>query len=812
MFTGCFSTRHLNDGEQLLVKNTIYVNGKKNGSFSGQDEEFSTFIKQRPNRKIIGMFRFHLWLYNVVSEKKMNKQMERMRSKLKRKNDNIKEKNIRRIAKGKSEKSLKTYKPAWREKWRTIVGEAPVILDTLRTDATTKQIENYLFKKGYFDANADYSLKKKFLSKKKIKVNYHIESGNAYIISNFHQNMNDSIINSVVDELRNSGKIPNHLNQRIDIDQLDNERQIITNELNNLGFYEFNKEYISYQIDTSQVNKTAEVKQTLNFPKRRDVLEDSVKTFPHSIFKITKAKISIEPSVKSSETTIESQINGFEFNYIADKKVLSEYEILRNILFELNETYNQELVTQTRKRLSSMGLFEYVQVIFSKEDENSHERYQNLHCEIKLKLLKKQTLSAESKGTYTNGNYGIEGELSYINRNLFKGGEKLKLSVAGGLQTQQSFTSQDTSKLTDFNQLNSLEEAFNTFEIGPQIEFTLPRLIFFNNAFKNVDYTQTRFKVRTNYQRTPDYIRNIDELTYGYDWSIGKNTFLADVAEISFVDIDITNEEFNQNIFSRSDLFLANSFIDHVIVGSRFRYKYFTTTKRGKFYLDSYVEGVGNLLKLGYELAKVDTNANGNHEFLGIQFAQFVKLQTELRYHYHLSKSNDLAFRLNGGLGIPFKNSNYALPFERSFFIGGPNSLRAWKARTIGPGTYTTQERTFDKIGDIILEGNAEYRFEMTNTLEGAFFIDAGNIWLYDPNSTRIGGSFNPTTFVSEIALGSGFGLRFDFTYFLLRFDFSVPMKTPYLPIGQRWIFEERTTEEDEHFTPQLSFGIGYPF
>ncbi len=804
LLTGCFSTRHLVEDEKLLVKNKLVVEG----NLPSDAEPLESFIKQKPNRKIVGIFRFHLFLYNTVSEKRMNRQTARRKEKLERKNTKISDKNILRKAQGKKEKELKEYKLSWREKWRNIVGEPPVILDTNLTSTTASQFKNYLFKKGYFDATVNYKVSNRFLSKKKVKVTYHVLPNTPYTVTSYEENIADSLINQTVQQLKNSGVISNWNNQRLDIEHLDNERQIISDKLHQIGFYDFNKEFFTYQIDTNATAKTAKLRLLLNQPKRRDVLQDSVSVFPHRIYTINSIKIYVEGGTLKVPNPISTNVNGHEFFYYGDNKVLSELEILRAILFDINSVYNIDLVTQTRKRLSSIGLFEYVQIVFQKD--NGTERFGVLNCEIRLKLLKKQTISAESRGTYTNGNYGIEGGLSYTNRNLFRGGEKLKLSVGGGLQTQQSFTSTETSGITNFSN-EFLEETFNTFEIGPKLEFFLPRMLFFNKAFKRLDFTQTRISANVNWQRTPDYTRNLEEYTFGYDWSIGNHKFFLDALQISFVDIEITNPIFRDSILSRSDLFFVNSFIDHAIIGSRLRYKYLTTTFRGKLFFDTYLEGVGNVLHEIYDALDVQRNPQGNYNFLGIQFAQFVKLQTELRYHYNISKGNDLAFRFNSGLGIPFRNSNYALPFEKSFFIGGPNSLRAFKARTLGPGTYTTGQRTFDKIGDIILEGNAEYRFEFSNTLEGAFFVDAGNIWLYDQNSARVGGSFNPSTFISEVAIGSGFGLRFDLTYFLLRFDLAVPFKVPYLPIGERWIFQEQTVT-GSHFIPQLTFGIGYPF
>lgn len=783
----------------MLVKNKLIINDNKKISKSDLEE----YIKQKPNRKIFGYYRFHLALYNAVSQEKVDKKTELKKEKLIEKNNRIDVKNQKRTEKGKSLKVHKEYKPHWREKWKTIVGEKPSVYDSTATVSSSKQMKLFLFKSGYYDAIDTSYTKKPFLSKKKIKIIYKLTPKDPYIIQSYQYVLPDVQIETLVDFLIVGKKIGNKEGTIIDIDKLDKEREIISTELNNSGFYNFNKEYFSFQIDTNQVKHTADVKLILNSPKSRDLFQDSVKIEEHKQYTVESVKINVIGGGINSNDELLLTMNNIDFFYNNSKETVKASEISRHILFKNQQLYNLSKVTQTRKRLVSMGLFENVHITF--EETESDGFYGALKCVINLKLLKKQTLEAETNGTHTNGSYGIGGSLSYSNRNSFRGAERFKFSISGGILTQRSLTSEEELNLEPSDRI------INTFEIGPKLEYTLPRLLFIKKQFSNIDYTQTAIHANMNWQITPDYNRQIQEVSFGYNWRKENHTFSINPIEISFVNIDITNLDFKTRIENLSDPFLRNSFQSHVNTGSRLKHNFVKYKPKTAYFVSTSLEGAGNSLKYAYNFIGIDENENGNHEFLGIEFAQFVKLQSELRIHYNIAKSNDLAFRLNGGIGVPFHNSNFALPFEKSFYIGGPNSLRAFKTRTLGPGSYSSTERTFDKIGDIIIEGNAEYRFELTSTYEGAFFVDAGNIWMYDSNTSRVGGNFVFNKFVNDIAIGAGFGLRLDLTYFLLRFDLALPIKAPYLPDGQQWLFQKQTVE-GKNFTPQLNFGIGYPF
>ena len=209
-----------------------------------------------------------------------------------------------------------------------------------------------------------------------------------------------------------------------------------------------------------------------------------------------------------------------------------------------------------------------------------------------------------------------------------------------------------------------------------------------------------------------------------------------------------------------------------------------------------------------FQISGKDTDTSGSYLIGGIPFAQFLKSDVDFRIYVPIRAKSRLVYRIAGGVGVPLKNLS-VLPYEQGFFSGGPNSVRAWRARTLGPGGYdpTDSPLRFDKIGDILLEGNVEYRFHIIKTFNGALFVDMGNVWRLRPDESKPEGEFKLATFADQIAIGAGVGLRWDMNFFVLRLDFAVPIKDPKLPAGQRWTFDKKPIEYGI-----FNFGIGYPF
>jgi hypothetical protein len=269
---------------------------------------------------------------------------------------------------------------------------------------------------------------------------------------------------------------------------------------------------------------------------------------------------------------------------------------------------------------------------------------------------------------------------------------------------------------------------------------------------------------------------------------------------------------FKNNLLAIKDYMLLNSFITHITTNMKATITYNTgifdnKTNRIQHYLRVSITSAGILLRELSPLLNLKKDSLGRYLILNVPYAHFIKTDADYRVYVPVYKKSKLVYRIAGGIGIPLKNLNL-LPYEQSFFAGGPNSVRAWRSRSIGPGAYMpTDNARYDKIGDILIEGNIEYRFNIIGSYNGALFADAGNIWLLKPNPDKPGGEFNPIKFLNELAIGAGLGFRWDFEYFILRLDWAIPIKDPKYPEGDRFMFNKKPLRQSI-----FNFGIGYPF
>jgi hypothetical protein len=269
---------------------------------------------------------------------------------------------------------------------------------------------------------------------------------------------------------------------------------------------------------------------------------------------------------------------------------------------------------------------------------------------------------------------------------------------------------------------------------------------------------------------------------------------------------------FRDELLSLKDFFLLNSFQDHLTTLSRVSAIFNNQNvvrKRNVMYLKMNLSSSGNFLRGAYNITNQPKDTLGRYQILNIPFSQFVKIDVDYRFYFKTWKTDKLVYRIAGGIGKPLNNLS-SLPYEQSFFGGGPNTMRAWRARTLGPGSYKslTSDAKYDKIGNIQIETNIEYRFHIFKSFYGTWFADAGNIWLLKPEESKPGGEFKVDNFYKEFGLGSGFGIRYDFGFFVLRFDGAIKVIDPEYDLNERFILGKKTMRESSI----LNFGIGYPF
>lgn len=855
-------------------KNLTRQGGKKAESRSaGQDVyryDLEDIFKQKPNRTIFGFVKFHLWLYTRINqiklEKKAKKKYDRIIKKnIKRRSKDV-QRNMKRLLKGKLPKKLrplKTYKPTWRERVVNGIGEAPVFVDTLKIRKSANQVQTYLFKKGYFNAEVtDTIIEHK--KRPKATVYYIIKKGQPYRINTIKRNIENKDIAFFVDQTIKKEQFIK-VNQIFDVDKLQRERKKIETRLLNEGYYAFSKDYIYYEID-SVLHKTYLVKTNPNYqgpdsislggtnnksllenidlsayrkdstklthlldinmgvtPVERQIGKDSLVREPHKTFHIKDVTIYSNYDINLGNNlenydTMSYKVSGGQFMKIAYlNKLKVRASVLTDRVFILpGSLYRAKDVEATYKQLADLGVYRLVSIKFQKDLESAEP---SLHCIITLTQSKRQAFSAETDGTNRGGNLGISGSVSYNHRNLFRGAENLGISMSGGLEVQQLFTNQDSTVG------GSLNPIFNTIEFGPSISLDVPKAIFIDKWFKDWDHSSTRVEGGLNYQQRPDFTRNIQEGRLRWDFARKSNQFNFGYNLSSLKIID-QSQEFQDRLIELNDPILTNSFIDHIISSLSVGYTYndqSPTRLKNVGYYSTTVELAGFFLRKFAGPLNLDYNpVNDSYSIFGIRFAEYVRTTQDFRFYQRFNSSSEMAYRVAGGIGIPFENIKDALPFERSFFAGGANSIRGWRARLLGPGAHldTTFADRFDKIGDIYLEANMEYRFDLVDFIGGALFLDAGNIWLLNPSIARPTGQFSKS-FYKEIAFAGGIGFRFDLDFFIVRLDVATRIKDPALPEGERWFFQEKTSHnklrDDLGFDPykpglNFNFGIGYPF
>ena len=422
----------------------------------------------------------------------------------------------------------------------------------------------------------------------------------------------------------------------------------------------------------------------------------------------------------------------------------------------------------------------------------------------------KQNFTLESEVTNTSNNLGIAGSIVYQNKNLAKGAELLEIKLRGGLTAQQNLV-KDTITASAESFLNS----FNTVQFGPELNLYIPKQLFPFTIFKFQKNAspKTIFTSSLNFQKRPEFYRTLSNISYGFQFK--SSEFLRQSFfpfEFSIIKASLS-DNFRNNLLKSKDNFLINSFTDHITTVSRYTFTFNNQTSKtsNRFSLFQYAkidfESGGNVLRGFYNLSKEPKNNFGSYKIIDIPFAQFLRLAYDYRVFKNIRKLSRLVFRATGGVGKPLENLK-VLPYEKSFFSGGPNSIRAWRARTIGPGSYNqVNDANFDKIGDMQIEFNLEYRFNIYKFLNGAWFIDAGNIWVLNDDKNKPGADFKFNRFYKEFATGSGFGLRADFSFFILRLDTAIRLYDPTYEENNRFTFNKKPLN-----TTVVNFGIGYPF
>lgn len=764
----CSVTKHLESNEYLLIKNKIQIS-----DHHIPPEDLDPYLQQKPNKKLFGLFRSNIAIYNLGNNGKETK---------------------------------------FKNWLKTKVGSAPVILDTSLVSVSLKQMNLYLGNKGYFHSILSDSV---VIKKKKATVIYRIHASKPYKIRRVSYSIADTQVASYV--YRDTAKCLIHSGENFDSYVFDDERSRIKDNLLNNGFFRFSTNYIKYQVDSNFMQRKMDVTiEIINQVLPSFDNFTTVRQVPHKRYFINKIYVYPEFDHLQTNTIIYDTLvknfqspekgqppNTFYFLY-RDYFRVKPRTIAQAIFITPQSRYNLLDVNQSYGQLSSLQVFKYINIQFKEVEDQQEVQLHNknlIDCYVELSRTPAQSFSITTDGTNSGGAFGVQGNLGYQNRNIFRGAQSLKINLNGSLQMQAS----DGTSGSSF---------FNTIELGANAGITFPQFLIpirpevMPKNFK----PRTTISIGYNFQLQEHYNRHISNITFGYSWlQNDKIKHVLNPIEISLVKI-FKDAYFDSVINSQGDARLKNQYTDHMVAGLKYTFTFsnqkFTKVK-DFIYIRANFETGGNLIYAFNKIFSTPRDSGASYTIFGLPYSQYVRPDIDFRYYNVLGKNISLVYRVYGGIGIPYGNSTL-LPFEKAFFAGGANGMRGWRMYTLGPGSYINTLGTtnsFNQIGDMQLEANVEYRFPVYNWIRGGLFIDAGNIWLLKDSQDLPGGKFTFPGFIEQIALDAGFGIRLDFDFFIFRLDPAIPLRVPSYPTNDRWYFNKMQLKDII-----WNFGIGYPF
>ncbi len=750
----CSSTKHVPEGEYLLDKATVDVVDRDDVA----EGELYNFLRQTPNHKVLGFAKLQLATYSLSGR------------------DSTK----------------------WYNRWLRRVGQPPVIYDAALTDASCRQLNLALVNRGYLDAAVTADTVSS--GPKKMAVLYRLAAGEPHRIFMVDYNIPDTAIRRLV--MADTAASDIHPGMLLDRNNLDNERGRITRLLRNAGYFNFNREYINFTADTVAGSKLAGLTLNIHAPAQVTEMQAAVRHRKYVVRSVTYLLTDGNEALSDTAAYGDISVVYGTDRYIKPK-VLDEMCFIHPGL-----PYNAADVERTYEALGRLSIVKFINIEMT--PAGSLGDFGLLDATIVLSRNKKMSVAVEVEGTNSEGDFGFGLGLTYQNRNLARGSELLTAKLRASYEALSGhYDGIINNRYTEF-----------AGEVG--ITFPKFECPFLSKSFKQRMLASTEFTLSANYQERPEYTRIILGTAWKWKWQQRRNGWqhrnTFDLVDINYVRLPRSTIDFIDQIAPSNPL-LRYSYEDHFIM--RMGYTYSRTNRRlpsatvNALSVQPRVSSLrvsgeiaGNLLYGISHLAGLH-RSDGVYKIFGIQYAQYVKGEIDYTFTRNFNDRNAIAVHGGFGIAYPYGNSTM-VPFEKRFYAGGANGVRGWGVRTLGPGAYDARNSVTDFInqcGDIRLDLSVEYRAKLFWVLEGALFVDAGNIWTIKNYENQPGGEFRFDSFYKQIALAYGVGIRLDFTYFLLRLDLGVKAYNPAMN-QERWPLIHPKWSRDTNF----HFSVGYPF
>lgn len=669
---------------------------------------------------------------------------------------------------------------------KTKVGEAPVYFSKVDLEYNKLVLQNHAENNGYFNTRSTADSTR---HGKKAEAIYTVIPKRQYLIRDIKFPIDSTVLSNTIRNTKDRTLLKK--DQGYSLTTIKEERLRIDARLKEKGFYYFAPDYLKVQVDSTvadhQVDLIVKVKKEASKLSQIQYRINDIIVYPNYSINGDSLVATPDAVVKHNDITI-----------IDHEKLFKPRIFDRTLYFKKGDFYNRTNHNLSLNRLVNLGTFKFVKNEFKVADTigNYLDAYYYL-TPLPKKSIRVEVLAKTNSANYT----GTELNVNWSNRNVFKGAELLTISAFGGLEVQ----------------ISGLNNGFNVYRFGTEANLVWPRIISpFHFVSSSGFVPKTKATLGYEFQnRTKLYSLQTFKGSFGYLWKENeRKEHQFNITEITYASPKNITPLYQEQIAANASL--EKVIEKQLIFGPTYSYTYTNTMEKRRkhtFYYKASLDLAGNIagLATGANLKKGDTI-----KVFSVPFSQFVKVENEFRHYLKLGGESQLASRIIAEAGFAYENSN-EMPFIKQFFNGGTNSIRAFRARSIGPGSYdgTTNANTFlpDQSGDLKLEFSTEYRAKIYNIVKGALFLDAGNIWLLKDNPEKPGAQFSKA-FLKELAVGVGAGLRFDFSFLVLRTDLAFPIRKPYLSEGQRWVLDQVSFGNSSWRKENLVFNlaIGYPF
>ena len=750
-FSACTGSKYLSEGQKYYNGADISLKGQTGEVNKQSKNSLEDLLLPKPNTRLIGS-RPQVWIYYIAGKPKKDKGFKH-----------------------------------WL-KYR--LGSEPVFAKDVDYEKTVELLHQKMNNEGFFQNQVGYKLNAR---NKSVSVDYTIVLGQPYHIRNItYPDGKDEISKSI-----SSLKPYSHLKEgiRFSLNNLANERSRLEDGLKDRGYYFIDDDYLVFDVDTTVGNRQVDI-----FLRKKSSAPEKAQ----QRYKLNSVNVVHQEAFDKKDTLIADTVKVDSVNYIDPTKAYKPKAIVDKVNLRPGQFYSKAQHDFTIGKLVGLNTFKYVNINYSESEKPGY-----LDASIYLIPRAKKSIRVELQGILNSNDYlGPLLQLTFQNRNFFKGSELFQISLNAGFEAQL-YGGQQSGAQT-------------SFQLGLNSSLSFPKFITpFPIDFKNKRYLpQTKIKVGAlRMKRVGYFTMSSVDLGFGYEWNetiLKKHKYYP--VDIRVVNLTSTTEEFRQLLESNS--FLRSSYEEQFILGSNYSYYFNTQNDKDResasdFYFNGNIDLSGNLAHLLQ--STIRNNSEKPYKIGGSVYSQYVKTDFDFRYYYQIDKKNKLAFRLLSGIGYAYGNSN-TLPYIEQFSIGGSNSIRAFRARSVGPGSYkdTTQTGGFmiDQTADIKFELNSEYRFDVIGAFKGAFFMDIGNIWTLKEDPNRPGSKFEWNNFLDDLAVGTGIGLRYDADFFVIRLDVAFPLRVPSYN-ASKWVFDKNAIPDPPYHKVDnvvYNIAIGYPF